>query len=65
MQYIRPLFLYKGLSVFLYRKNGEPMIKEGPIFPLSLSFVGKGSLNVDVVAAKMVLRLLLRGRRLS
>lgn len=33
------------------------MIKEGPIFPLSLSFGwysrGKGSLNVDAVAAKM------------
>ena len=33
------------------------MIKEGPIFPLSLSFRwysrGKGSLNVDAVAAKM------------
>ena len=38
------------------------MIKEGPIFPLSLSFFRwysreKGSLNVDAVAAKMVLRL--------
>ena len=45
------------------------MIKEGPIFPLSLSFRwysrGKGSLNVDAVAAKMAEKLrLLRGRRL-